>query len=341
MENTTSRAIIETVVRKAIRDISDSPRRSTRNLVDMALNFAEGRFQKYFFRSAQKMLKNENSRYYDLVYDAVTHIDTDRIVTFGINLGYNSCTSGAKTIRKIEEEQGYHVPWSVTFMMDPQQYLAHQEAYQSAVTQGKQMGIYTWQMCAGEKPEILLPLVKAHADCAFILLCDPRDITQTFLDEISPLNNVMLTLRLDYDTAGVCQMLRERKLLYSVYFAYTAEDEAQISSGDLFYSAEQMHPFFTALTAARGCPVETREQVYADVCALRAEQAVQTVPWELTYDSSMIDGVISTEPCTVAFDSDGYLHIWHTREEATAYNLFSSDLKTLFKKALPKHSQNC
>ena len=41
--------LIETIVRKAIRDIRDSPKRNTRNLIDMALNFSEGRFQSRFF----------------------------------------------------------------------------------------------------------------------------------------------------------------------------------------------------------------------------------------------------------------------------------------------------
>ena len=55
--------LIETIVRKAIRDIRDSPKRNTRNLVDMALNFSEGRFQSRFFETAQSMLQDENSAY--------------------------------------------------------------------------------------------------------------------------------------------------------------------------------------------------------------------------------------------------------------------------------------
>ena len=90
--------LIETIVRKAIRDIRDSPKRSTRNLIDMALNFSEGRFQSRFFETAQSMLRDENSAYYRLIPDMVVNVDTEKIIHFGINLGYNSCTAGAKKI---------------------------------------------------------------------------------------------------------------------------------------------------------------------------------------------------------------------------------------------------
>lgn len=74
-----SRLLVETVVKKSLKGIKDSPERGIRNLVDMALQFSEGRFQKNFFTMAQIMLQNENSAYYDLVRETVTHTDTDRL----------------------------------------------------------------------------------------------------------------------------------------------------------------------------------------------------------------------------------------------------------------------
>ena len=61
MGNDISRILIETVVRKTLRDMKDSPERSTRNLVDMALHFSSGHFQREFFEMAQEMLQNEHS----------------------------------------------------------------------------------------------------------------------------------------------------------------------------------------------------------------------------------------------------------------------------------------
>lgn len=44
-----TRVIIETTVRRALKDLRRFPKRTMRNLVDLALNFAKGRFQQEFF----------------------------------------------------------------------------------------------------------------------------------------------------------------------------------------------------------------------------------------------------------------------------------------------------
>ena len=51
----TSRIIIKTFVRTALKDADESPERCTRNLVDMALHFSKGRFQQEFFEGFLRM----------------------------------------------------------------------------------------------------------------------------------------------------------------------------------------------------------------------------------------------------------------------------------------------
>lgn len=218
MKNSTSRIIIETIVRKAIKDIKDSPKRSTRNLVDMALNFSNGKFQQLFFQAVQTMLETESSVYYDLVHDIVTHTDTERLITFGMNLGYNSCTLGARQIRNLSETEQMNVPWSVILHLDPDHYLVHQEQYKQAITQGEAMGIYTWQFAATARPELFLPLVSEHPDSAFILFCDPAEITAEFLYDAAELNNLMLTV--PWDMLQDCSFINEiiSSKAYSVVF---------------------------------------------------------------------------------------------------------------------------
>ena len=76
MENSMSKIIIETTVRQTLKSLKEDPKRSIRNLVDMALQFSKGRFQSRFFETAHTMLENENSAYYDLIYNAINHIET-------------------------------------------------------------------------------------------------------------------------------------------------------------------------------------------------------------------------------------------------------------------------
>lgn len=340
MENTTSRIIIETMVSKALRDIKDSPKRSTRNIIDMALNFSDGRFQKHFFTSAQSMLKNEQSAYYDLVLDVVSHVETDRLVGFGMNLGYNGCTKGAQKIREIEEKEHYNIPWTITLMIDENTYMCHEDDYRALVQQGKQLGIFVWQLCITGNPNIVVSLIEENTDCAFAVFCDPDSVTEEFLENISEINHVMLVIRYNADAPCVCHALRERKLLYSVFTAYDAENSAGIVNGEFFLDTEELHPAFTMLTAKAECPAEVCQQVYNAVTRLRADQTLHSIPWETAFDANFVDNVISSEPCTVFFDDEGYLHNWNSRKNTTEYNIFCSDLVTILKSTQKKRYTN-
>ena len=136
MENSMSRILIETTVRQTLKGLKENPKRSIRNLVDMALNFSESRFQSRFFQTASTMLEHEESAYYTLVEDAVNHIETEHLVKFGMNLGYNSCTWGAQRIRMNEKRLGFNIPWTVLFQMDDPQYSTHLPQYDLAIQEG-------------------------------------------------------------------------------------------------------------------------------------------------------------------------------------------------------------
>ncbi|MGB4610151.1 MAG: hypothetical protein WBH77_05945, partial [Saccharofermentanales bacterium] len=87
MKNRMPRLLVETIVKKALKSIKHSPERGIRNLIDFALQLSDGRFQKDFFTVAQNMLQNENSAYYELIRDVITYVDTEKLYTFGINVG--------------------------------------------------------------------------------------------------------------------------------------------------------------------------------------------------------------------------------------------------------------
>lgn len=100
-----TRILAETTIRKYLKDIKLSPKRSIRNLVDTGFAVARGRFQTHLLEATQKMLQNENSPYYDLVIDTVYNVEAERLITFGMNVGYNSCTKGARKICEIESTE--------------------------------------------------------------------------------------------------------------------------------------------------------------------------------------------------------------------------------------------
>lgn len=336
MENSMSRILIETTVRQTLKGLRENPKRSIRNLVDMALHFSEGRFLSHFFRTARTMLEHEDSAYYTLVEDAANHIETEHLVTFGMNLGYNSCTRGAQQIRRNERQLGFNIPWTVLFQMDDLQCLDHLFQYDSAIQEGEQLGIYTWMLLSRTNPQALLPLVEHHPDSAFFLFCRPEDVDQAVLDEIAPIRHLMLVVRWEDRTDEVCAMLRQAQLPYSVYVPYGRSDLPAITSGALFSDTQQLHPLFTVLAAKPDCPSQLQRQAHQAAVEARKGQCYQTVPWELYYDTRNLDEIISDDACCVLFDGHGRLFAPDNPALASCGNLFEEGLTPLIQRAYPK-----
>ena len=337
MENSLSRILIETTVRQALKGLQENPKRSTRNLIDMALQFSEGRFQSHFFKTAQALLKNENSAYFALVQDTVSHIETENMVKFGMNLGYNSCTWGAQHIRLNEKRLGFNIPWTVLFRIEGSSYAEHRVQYESALADGEQLGIYAWMLFTGREPMPLLPLVRKHSDSAFFLLCEPESVTETFLNAAAQIRNLMLAVRFCGGAEKACAMLRAAELPYAVYYPYSQKDVEKIVNGTLFENTQLLHPIFTVLVPGQGCPDSIRRVVYQTVVAVRNGQAYRTIPWEIYYDTRSIDEIISDDACCAFFDSQGNLYAPDNLPAAAYGNLFADGLSAILQQAYPKN----
>lgn len=336
MENSMSRILIETVVRKTVKNMKEDPERSIRNLVDMALHFSEGRFQKNFFQAAQTMLENESSPYYSLLKNVMSAADTEHLVTFGMNLGYNSCTLGAKKIRENEQRLGCNIPWTVIFQTDDSQLLGHLPEYHAAISDGEKLGIYAWMLFAGSRPQDLLGLVQGHPESAFFLFCTPDVIDAAFLDSVSDANNLMLAVRYEEGAEALYDEIRDHELLYSAYYPYAQEDIESITNGDLFCSIQQTRPVFTALLAQPGCPEPIQSAAHQAVVQARNGQSYQTIPWEFHSDNCLIDKIISDDACSARFDPCGKLCSQEAEKATANCNLFDDGLLTSFQLAFAK-----
>ncbi len=336
MENSMSRILIETTVRQTLKGLRENPKRSIRNLVDMALQFSEGRFQSRFFETARTMLENENSAYYALVADAASHIETEHLVKFGMNLGYNSFTWGAQYIRYNEEQLGFNIPWTVLLQMDPSGCLEHMRQYDITIEEGEGLGIYSWMLFTLADPSSLLPLVRRHSDSAFFLFCPPQAVTGAFLEKISPIRHLMPVIRYEDAAKDACILLREVELPYAVYYPYSGENVDFITSGGLFRGAQRLHPIFTVLVPEPGCPANISEIVHRAAVEARAGQSYQTVPWELYHDTRKLDEIISNDACYVLFDRGGNLCTSDESKNSVGGNLFTEGLTPLLRRTCPK-----
>ncbi|NMA06760.1 MAG: hypothetical protein GX928_03470, partial [Ruminococcaceae bacterium] len=258
------RILVETTVKKALKSIKHNPERTARNLIDMALQLSDGRFQIDFFTAVQKILQDEDSAYYKLIRDVIAHVDTDKLYTFGINVGYNSCTLGAQRIRENEKVLGCNIPWTISVQAGTEQFENNQQKYDDLISEGESLGVYTWKLFVPDRPEIIYPLIEKHPDCAFCVFCGINEINSEFL-EATTLNNLMIIVRYDENADNICAELRANKLLYSVWYQYGHKDTEIIINGDLFNNARQLSPVFTVLIPHKECPEEVRRVIHLTV----------------------------------------------------------------------------
>lgn len=335
-DNSVTQVLIRTIVKKALKDIKEYPERNTRNLVDMALHFSEGRFQTRFFEAAQTLLHNEQSSYYKLIQDFVLHADTERILNFGMNIGYRSCTLGADIIRQTEQERHFNIPWALTLITDLAQDSDASTLYQPIIDQGKALGIYTWVFFSENHTRKLLPLIQDNPDCAFILFCPAHEITKELTEDAASLSNLMFSVQYGEQTEAACDLLRANQFLYSVHFLYGEENFEWITDGDFLSHVQTLHPAFTIFISSSSCPKHLQQKIYDYICLTRNAQKYETIPFDLLYDNLAIDEIISDDSCSAGFDSNGNLfHIWGQTTNPEC-NIFQNTLSDIFKQSFPK-----
>ena len=338
MTTKTSRIIIKTFVKTALKDADESPERCTRNLVDMALHFSKGRFQQEFFEMARTMLNNENSPYYPLIEDTLRHMDKEKLIEFGMNLGYNGCTMGAHIVRKIKRTENINVPWLLflNIASSGEKLLTN---YQPVFDQGKELGIDVYFLYTDDDPVKLLPLIKNNPDCAIILMCRSASVTEDFAEAAEAVNNMLIGVKYDDNTDSACLVLRDHRLLYSVYRMYNDKDSEKILSGSYARFTEEMHCPFTAVAAETTCSAQTSENVYKAIVGARVAQKYRTIPIDLVYDSERIGNIISPPSSVIGFKPDGTLYNTDKNGNALTHNIFSESLRDILKDSFSMDSE--
>ena len=330
MENSVNRIMVNTIVKKAIHDLKADPERTVRNLIDMALKFADTRFQQQFYSGAQNLLTNEKSAYYDLVKDTITQVNEETLLTFGMNVGYNGLYEGSKKIRNVEE---HSIPWTISLSMTEGKLF---DQHHKVIDQGEKMGIHTWHLFSNHGIYECLTLAQLHPDSAFVIFCGSHEIGWEVLDYADGLHNIALMVPYDEDADVVCDMLRVSGILYGLYFTYTQKDLASIESGELLHDMEQLHPCFSILKPQFPCQKALRDRVYGWITKARLAQEFKTIPWEMYGDILLVDSVISKVPHWVGFDEYGQLNTDKGVDRTYGLNIFVNDLPEILKRAFPK-----
>lgn len=304
-----TRAMVESIVARGIRDVAVDPARSLRKLVDLGDLFAKGRFQKHHFEVFQRMLADETSPYYEMVRRTIEQVDSQALETFGLNVGWESWTVGAEHIRTLEAQRHYNIPWCLTLRLGGHPWAFGPEQYRDLLRQGRELGIRVYFFFADDPtadPSVLTKLSAEEPGCAFVLFLSPASLTAPLLEELRRCPNVMTVLDTAGDWQGAAAHLEKAKCLMGLYRTFRSEQEGdEITSGRWLASLGDPVGPMVFCVAGRECPTPVREQVRAYVLNAREKQHYPLVPVEYTGDLLLVDHIISNEPCYLSVAPDG------------------------------------
>ena len=301
------RALLESIVGRYLDEIRQDPKRSLRNLVDLGREAAGGKLQQGFLELVQRMLKRADSPYYTLARNAVSTVERGRLLTFGVNLGWNSLVQGGKRLRKLEEQRGHGIPWDLTLRMAAGEDSLTAGDYRRLTGEGMDLGIYSYFLLPEDGPsaEAALALSEDCPGCAFCLLL-PRDFdVGTALPRLERCPNVMVGVGSGGDgweqAAG---QLREGRFLYLLYRRYrTADDAEDITSGTW---AERILPHAgMAALLISGLEGGAPEAVARYARDSRIEQRYPTLVFNFYSDFLDTGGRLSGHPCFLSILPDG------------------------------------
>lgn len=329
------RTMVEMIVRRSLHEIQQDPKRAIRKLVDLGMETSGGDLQKSFMGTAQRMLMNEDSPYYDLALDLVQRVDHERILKFGVNLGWNSLTEGAARIRELEAARGHNIPWSMTFHISEGPDALTEEEYRRLVSEGMELGIYSYFLMPEDDASVYkaVDLAGACRDCAFFLLvpggCDWESGVSSLL---SPAN---LMLGVDFggsDWEMRVKQLQQQKGLYFLYRRYSTEEDVEgIVSGAWMQQAGS-HAGLGVVLINTADPVsgDPGRPVYQYALDARMGQRYPALVLDFYPDDLYLDVQISHDPCFVGVLPDGTLTEYrHDCEMPTRLSVRSAPLGDL------------
>ena len=330
-----TKALLRTTIKKALADIKRDPKRSVRNLVDLGLNFAEGCNQREIFDITQHSLSNENSAYFRLAENMASELDHEKLTTFGLNFGYNGCTSGARLLREKQTELGCHLPFLITFTIDSRPDALTVSDISSAIEQGMALGIYIYAViCSSNVYPDLLTIAEQFSECAFIYFVNAGRITREVISRTGEINNLVTSVRME-DDPEPCRKavtaLREQGCITVVHYEYSPADINAILSNSITDAFAETGAIAGIYYAKQGIDPAAQKLIADYRTDIVRSQQYPIFIFEAQSDIKRIDAMFSGAECRVHFVGGGKVLYSAEQKVFEGANLRTDTLAEIFR----------
>lgn len=295
--NIISKTLVESYVRKQVKALKQSPTETIDTLTKQLLDKPKGSLEKYLLHITPEKLQDTQSGYYKLFHDILPKINTDHLVTLGMNIGYNGIFTASKHSQTNSPESKSIALWVFMLSIDGINYEKKSAQYKAQISNAKKNGTRCFMLFIEKNAWKLLPLIKKEKDCAFFLFCPASCLTEKFLDAAKLTKNLFISVA--YNSNGqstqipstdVFKRLRTRKLPYAVHYYYSASDVENIKSGEIFKELSKEQPlfsFFISKKVISDNDIITKEQkkaVYEAIVKERYWLKYPSIPFEIEKD---------------------------------------------------------
>jgi hypothetical protein len=247
-----TRLMIDTVVKRGIENMADDPRRSIRRLADLGRQFSTGRFQDDIIDIIQTILADDNSPYYTMMQNLLDNTDHACIRKLGINIGYNSWTYDARTLRKYSAELGHIIPWLLIFRLEDNHIKDSNtndtnnnnssandintkdniniEFIKRRISEARDLGINSFsiiQKGGNTDADKIIDIFRENEESAFFYFLDDAMLTESQISAIKECKNVMISINADDP-----QRTRTITITWEWPFEPNTSNQAEITTSD-------------------------------------------------------------------------------------------------------------
>lgn len=300
-----TRSVIRLELTRALRGMETSPKRTLRKLADLGKLCAKGTIQKEMFGIFQKRLKNPDSPYFSSIETLVKQVSGDALLTFGMNLGYNSWTYGVRRLRETPADVQTTLSFLglLSFSEDASW---DTESLMTFIEENKKSGIYAYAILPyykdpdGVISHLLAETAAKETDCAFLWFFPEESLTDR-KKEAFTLPNIMPVFSMQMlKETDLSSYLLENQILYGIYQKYDLHTEQEVISRKMLGLLSSFHtPFLFFLSD----DADTSETSVVSRFSLdaRIRQAYPFLPVDFYSDINRIDRLIFGEshPLTV------------------------------------------